>query len=562
MEYLILGLVVIIAVLLVIHHFIRKRWTKRKIEQIREAWGKPKTDSFYFEIIKKYADAVKENEFHRLTDQTIEDIDFYGLFAFIDRTTSRVGQQFLFKKVLEPANNVDVRSEELIELFNKDSNLREEIQLQLLKLSSDDAYYISSLLKEELLKKPKWFNLLYLDVIILSGLLILSFKFPVLLIFLLMPVALNLFLHYWNKNKTFQFIRSFPQLSLLIDVSNVLIKKRDLFYKKPVEESVSNLRSFQRKVRLIKFEGDEGIQAELTLLGTYLLELIKAIFLIEIFTLYRATKELETKQQSIITLFNYIGNIDSLLSIASLRAAELKTCRPLLIAPTKELVAKKMYHPLIQDCVVNDLSIIGKSILISGSNMSGKSTFLRTLTINSILAQTINTCFAEEFISSALKQFTSIKINDNLFEGKSYYFQEVNVIASLLEQADLPHQNLFILDEVFKGTNTVERIAAAKAILSYLNRNNNIVVVSTHDIELAQMLDHEYDLYHFTETVENNELHFDHSIKKGQLKTSNAIKILELSNYPKDIVSEARQISATIRKVKVMGVQSDCDTHL
>ncbi|MCC5927824.1 MAG: DNA mismatch repair protein MutS, partial [Cyclobacteriaceae bacterium] len=142
--------------------------------------------------------------------------------------------------------------------------------------------------------------------------------------------------------------------------------------------------------------------------------------------------------------------------------------------------------------------------------------------------------------------FSSIRIDDNLFDGKSYYFQEVNIMGSLLSEVESPHQNLFILDEVFKGTNTIERIDSAKAILSYLNRKENIVVVSTHDIELADMLDNEYDLYHFTETVEKNELHFDHSIKAGQLRTRNAIKILELSNYPVEVITEARKITETI----------------
>ncbi|MFM7853167.1 MAG: MutS-related protein [Flammeovirgaceae bacterium] len=102
---------------------------------------------------------------------------------------------------------------------------------------------------------------------------------------------------------------------------------------------------------------------------------------------------------------------------------------------------------------------------------------------------------------------------------------------------------MFVLDEVFRGTNTLERIASAKVILSYLNRGDNIVIVSTHDIGLAGMLEHEYDLYHFTETVENSELHFDHTIKAGPLRTRNAIKILELSSYPADVVAEAKRIS-------------------
>ncbi len=549
MEYLILGLIIFILVLLITHQ-LNRRTSKKKIEQIRAAWGKPKAGAFHFESIGRFSDIVKENGFHRLTGQTIADIDFHALFAFIDRTTSRIGQQFLFKKIIEPTNKIEDQSEKLTELFTKDRNLREGIQLELLKLSDGDAYYISSLLQDKLLEEPKWVKLLVIDIIIVIGLFILSFKFPVLLIFLIIPISLNMVLHYWNKSNTFQFTRSFPQLSLLINVSNGLIKRGDFFYDKSVEESISNLRSFQAKSRLIKFDNGGDFQAELSQVAAYFVDLIKIFFLIEVVMLFKLIKELRTKQSSILTLFNYVGNLDASISIASLRAGMLKTCQPVLVSAKKEIVAKNIYHPLIESCVKNDLTISNKSVLITGSNMSGKSSFLRTLAINSILAQTIYTCFADEFVSPILKQYSSIRIDDNLFQGKSYYFQEVNIMASLISEVESPYQNLFVLDEVFKGTNTVERIAAAKAILSYLNRNNNIVVVSTHDIELADMLESEYDLYHFTETIESNELHFDHSIKSGQVRTRNAIKILELSDYPADIISEAREISATLKTAR------------
>jgi len=117
-------------------------------------------------------------------------------------------------------------------------------------------------------------------------------------------------------------------------------------------------------------------------------------------------------------------------------------------------------------------------------------------------------------------------------------------------KARLPPKNLFLLDEVFKGTNTVERIAASKAILSHLTKGNNLVLIATHDIELCEMLNTEYELYHFCETVEDNELYFNHKLKAGPLKTRNAIKILELSNYPKAIIEEARQISGKLDKGK------------
>lgn len=554
MDYLILGSIVLLIQFLVTH-FLNKGKSKKKLEQIRSAWSKPKTDSFHFDSIGKYAEASKENDFHRLTDQTIEDIDFYQLFRFIDRTTSKIGQQFLFKKLIEPTSNIEHKSEGLIKLFTKEKDLREEIQLELLKLSGNDAYYITSLLGDKLLEKPKWLKFLVIDIIIVVCLLILSFKFQVLIIVLIIPITLNMILHYWNKSNTFQFTRSIPQLHLLMAVSKELLKRGDAFYDKSVAASMANLRSFQRKASLIRFDNRGGIQAELKSIGLYLIELIKAFFLIEVFMLFKVLKELKTKQASIIDLFNYVGNIDASISIASLRAGTLKTCQPVLMSAKKEVIVKNIYHPLIENCVKNSLSISNRSVLITGSNMSGKSTFLRTVAINSILAQTIYTCFADEYISPIVKQFSSVRIDDNLFEGKSYYFQEVNIMASLIAQVDNSHQNLFVLDEVFKGTNTVERIAAAKAILSYLNCKDNIVIVSTHDIELADMLKDEYDLYHFTETIENNELHFDYHIKLGQLRTRNAIKILELSNYPADIISEARNISTTLRTAKIISEQ-------
>ena len=519
----------------------KKGKKKDKIDRLRFEWGKPKTESFNFYTIKKFDDVVNENEFHRLTNQTIEDIDFYRLFILIDRTTSRVGQQFLYKKLLHPNNSTNDPLHKFIELFSTDQQVREETQVVISTLSDTDAYYIPSLLQPKLLERPSWLNLLIANIFVVICLLILSFKFPVCLIFLIGPLTINMLLHYWNKNNTYQFTRSIPQLNLLIYVSKIMSKKGDVFADPSVESSISNLKSFQQKTTLINFDQSAGFQAELSQLGSYLAELLNAFFLVEVFVLFKAIAELEKNQSSILTLFNYIGKIDAAISIASLRAGSLKTCQPVFIATKKELVTTNVYHPLIDKCVNNSLSINNKGILITGSNMSGKSTFLRTLMLNSILAQTIYTCFGDKFISPIVKQFSVIRIDDNIFEGKSYYLQEVNMLGSLIAEIESSDQNLFILDEVFKGTNTIERIAAAKAVLSYLNRNNNIVVVSTHDIELTNLLKAEYELYHFTDTVVDDQLHFDHLIKPGQLKTTNAIKILELANYPSDIIDEARK---------------------
>ncbi|MEM6526103.1 MAG: DNA mismatch repair protein MutS [Bacteroidota bacterium] len=517
----------------------KKVKTRQALEQVIEDWqqARPKKEHYNFLKISRYVNYSNE-DFHRLSGQTIDDLDFEKLFKFIDRTTSKVGQQFLYKKLLEPTNSTRDESEDHIKLFIEYKELRENTQAELLKLSDEDAYSITSLLYESSLVKPKWFKLLKLNLALILILILLSLQFPISLIFLILPFSLNVYLHLWNKNNTFHYFRSVPQLLKLIHVAEKLAKSQSPIADK-VLKSVQRLSTIKKNARLIKFN-EGGLQNEV---GQYLSDLFKSLFLVEILTLFKISEELKDKKSDIHTLFRFVGHLDACISIASLRGSKLNTCKPTFTTSKKELYIKGAYHPLLKNCTPNDLVIKDKSILITGSNMSGKSTFLRTVAINSILAQTIYTCFAEEYRAPILKQFSSIRIDDDLFQGKSYFFEEVGVMGTLIEATQGPYQCLFLLDEVFKGTNTVERVAAAKAILSYLNRGDSIVLVATHDIELAEMLKGEYDLYHFTEIIENKKLHFDHTIKHGALKTRNAIKLLELAEYPNEVLDEAKRIS-------------------
>lgn len=518
---------------------------EKQLEQIRKAWGNPKKEFFNFDVIGKYALIVDGKRFHQLSTQTLLDSDFYELFSFIDRTTSKIGQQFLLRKIIQPSNDLPVlqKLNEGADFFTTYPTLREEIQLELLRLNNFDAYYISSLLQNKLLQPPTWLKFIPISILVTLTFLALAIKFPVFLIVLIVPVTLNMLIHYWNKENILHFIRSFPQLNILIDVCNQLSKKRIGFTDAAVATCIEDLKPFQQQLAMLGGLNESGIKTELSQVVGYFIELLKGFFLIEVFTLFRLIEKVETKKQSIVQLFNYVGEIDAALSVASLRAGTLKTCKPHFAAAEKKLSAKNIYHPLLTNCVKNDIVIHSKSVLITGSNMSGKTTFLRTILLNTILAQTIYTCFADEFETPILKQFSSIRIDDNVMEGKSYYFEEANVMAALINEVTSGDQNLFILDEVFRGTNTIERIASAKAILSYLNSENNIVVVSTHDLELSHMLEHDYDLYHFSETMQDQEFHFDHKLKPGRLRSRNAIRILELMDYPKQIIDEAQHLS-------------------
>ena len=547
MFYLVAGSFITVYIILAMVNSSRKR-KKKIIDQVRNTWGNPKAGTFPFESIKKYATVAGGNGFHQVNRQTMNDIDFLDLFGFIDRTTSKIGQQFLFNQLLHPTHEQKSlqRLNKRAQLFTDNVALREQVQRHLVGLSASDAYYVSSLLEETRLEKPSWFYLLYVNFALTFVFLGLSIVYPVALIWLIIPITINTFVSYWNKSNTFFYIRSFPQLSVLIDVSEKLNEKNLEYDVEEVKASIAALKPFQWKMAFLSLSSDGSIKDELNQAATYLLELLKGFFLVEVFTLFQLTKELESKRNSIRILFDYIGNIDGALSVASLRAGDKKTCLPEFTPPMKEMQARKMYHPLIKDCVKNDLTIKDKSILITGSNMSGKTTFLRTVAINSLLAQTIYTVFADEFQSPMMRLYSSIRIDDNLLEGKSYYYEEVNTIGSLVSEVNSPFQNIFLLDEVFKGTNTIERIAAAKAALSYLNQGPNIVIVSTHDLELPGMLQHQFDQYHFSESIENDRLHFDHKIKQGPLLSGNAIRILQISNYPDQIINEAKQLSHSL----------------
>ena len=292
------------------------------------------------------------------------------------------------------------------------------------------------------------------------------------------------------------------------------------------------------------------MQSEAGLFVEYFIELIKALFLIEPVLLFKILPFLDSRRQHIADVFNFVGEIDAVLSIHSLRNDLPYYCIPDIISDKKELSTNASYHPLIFNSVANDIDLNGKSALLTGSNMSGKTTFIRTIGINVILGQAINTCFAKEFKVSRMKVHSAIRISDDLLENKSYYFEEVLTLKNLLQESQTAAGNLFLLDELFKGTNTIERIASGKAILSYLNKNNNIVIVSTHDLELAGFLKNSFDLYHFTEVISEGKMLFDYKIKPGNLTTTNAIRILSLNDYPQEVVDEATWLADQIQNTK------------
>jgi len=531
------------------------RQKKNRIKLLNE-FGKIKNDLFSFELIEKYFRKKNQsNTFHILSDKTCNDLDFEELFMFVDRTNSKVGQQFLYNKLRTiPLDSKEINTHEtLIEKFSKDQNFRISVQNQLSKLSNSDSFYISSLFQDEHLKPPRWLFVVPILSFANALALLLLFIDPQMIFVIIGVFIINIGIHYWNKRNLNQYIGSLPQLLRLNRVAKELFEHHSLKEINPnLLKSIKIINKLRNRMTFFSIESK--VKGEFQALFWLVIELFRILFLLEPLLLFGILKQLDTKRKEIDDVFVFVGQIDSLISITSLRKGLEKYCIPQITQNEKELIANEIYHPLIYDCIKNNIHVDKQSILLTGSNMSGKTSFIRTIGINVITALTLNTCFAKNFATPRMKVFSAIRISDDLMNDKSYYFEEVLTIKEMINQDANEKPNLFLLDEIFKGTNTVERISAGKSVLSSLSKAKNIVFVSTHDIELADLLKDEFELYHFSEKVDDKNVDFDYKLKNGKLKNRNAIKILQINDYPDSIISEAIEISKKLDEITVANI--------
>jgi len=508
-------------------------------------WKNLKEEDFNFNLIEHYfKHKTHFNEFQIISDQTMNDIDFHELFIFMDRTHSKIGQQYLYDRLLTIDARIDFREQEqIIDYFIKKEGIRIKTQSLLSKLNRREAYYISNLFLDRYISKPKWFCLIGILSVISSVVLVFMLFYSKLLILLLSIYLVNMAIHFWNKKNIMVYMDSIPQLPVFCGIAKEMIKMNIVLGQKQlILCSIGSILELKNSIKFFKI--DTGFKSEVEVFVKFIWEITKILFLIEPLIVFYVLEKLNRKREDIQTIFEYLGRIDSAISVATVRQTMPYYCKPNLSKITKSLSFTDIYHPLIPDCVSNSLEIKNKSILLTGSNMSGKTTFIRTVAVNLLLAQAINTCFAKNLKLPQTRLFSAIRITDDLFSDKSYYFEEVLTVKDMINESLSGSNNVFFLDEIFKGTNTIERIAAGKAVLSYLAKSeNNIVFVSTHDIELTELLENTFDLYHFTEVIQGDKIHFDYMLKKGNLSTKNAIRILEINGYPSQVVDEAKRIS-------------------
>jgi DNA mismatch repair ATPase MutS len=199
--------------------------------------------------------------------------------------------------------------------------------------------------------------------------------------------------------------------------------------------------------------------------------------------------------------------------------------------------------------VGGSVSLIHRSAVVAGPNMAGKTTFIRTIAINLILSRTLNICLARSAILPRATVHSSIKREDALLDGQSYFFAELDQILGFVKLAAEPQLRLFLIDEPFRGTNTVERIAASSSVLRHLAQHH-IVLASTHDGELQELLRDSFDMFNFSDQVVEGKYGFDYIIRPGPAQSRNAIRLLGLRGYPASVTTEADRLATSLSPPK------------
>ncbi|ABY93863.1 MutS domain V [Thermoanaerobacter thermohydrosulfuricus] len=538
-------LFVAIILIFIINNYKKTAKIKEIKEKIEEQWGKEHVEKRNFEFIKKLYDILllDSRNSSNIDDITWRDLDMDFVFGKLDHTMSNPGQQYLYNLLRNPVydkKELEGRSK-IINNFMKNNDFAKRIQLYLHFLGKDPKEDVTEFLWNgiKITSNPVLLYKLLVFLLIISPLIII-FVNPGAGIFMLMLLLIsNSMIYSSTKYKIYSEMMTFKYVLKLISCAKNIIKESDgnpEFDIERLKDLYNNTKIIRRNLNYLDYlSNSTGVADNLGITGFF-----SIIFLMEPIGFYEAANLINKHLKDLQELYIEIGKIDTYIALASYRAS-LKYCTEpqLTKSDVRFIKAEDIYHPLLKDPVPNSIEVRDRGILITGSNASGKSTFLKTIGINAIFAHTFYTVLAKSYSSNYFKILTSIGTLDNIIGGDSYFMVEAKSLKRIIDVIDDNVTVLCILDEIFRGTNTIERISAANEVLKYMIRRNCLVVAATHDIELTRLAADYYDNYHFEEEVNDKDIKFNYILKEGPSKSRNAIKILKLLGYPEEIYKNA-----------------------
>ncbi len=542
-----------LAAFIVVWTAFSERARRRRLERVRAAWGEPHVQDRKLDAIAEYhrSRACAAAGGASLDDRTWNDLDMDQVFAALDRTESTLGQQALYHRLRTAPVGENLHAfESLVNRMSDDSEARDRVQAALARLRDPAGYDLWWLAQPDAIDRRAWHVAFPIAALTVIGALLVTPIWPGAVLIVVAASVLNLIVRGVTAGRVLAVVASFRQIGPLVGAAEAC----RFLDGKNVEAIVGCLRQelpgLSRLKSIARWTGREPSGSG-DIAGT-ILEYLNVLFLLDVNAVYFGAGELNARGASLLRVIAAVGEIDAALAVASFRKGATIWTRPSLQPQRGHAVMAAVRHPLVEGAVSNSITLCPPhGVLVTGSNMSGKSTFIRTLGVNAVLAQTINTCLATEYDAPVFAVRTCIGRSDDLLSGKSYYLVEVEAVLALVEasSSDMPH--LFLFDELFRGTNAVERIAAAEAVLTEIVVDQrtfkpHVVVAATHDAELVELLRDTYASYHFEDTLGPHGLSFEYRLKAGPATSRNAIELLRLNGASPALVERALARAAAL----------------
>lgn len=528
----------------------KKRW--RWLEaQHRDNYGKVSSKKHKAEEGKTIASYyVRHKDSNGIDDITWNDLGMDEVFKKMDYTDSSVGEQFLYYMLRTPCYEEETlkQREKRICAMEKDE-VRLPLQMQFLKVGRSGKYAIWDYLDLlDNLGERNGVLSVAVDLFILGMIPMCFVNVGIGVTGMIAGVLFNFLRYFKQKGEIDPYIVSFSYLLRLIEgaeqVAGVLKKQEEEILREDarlIMEQVKVFKKYRRNSHLIlsptRMSGSSD-PVELAL------DYIRMMFHLDILKFNQMLRQVRGHLPQIEVLMTVTGQLDASISIQCyreyLRQKGQAYCIPVFNG-NKKIHLQKVVHPLLEQPVANSVET-ERNVLITGSNASGKSTFLKTVAIAALMAQSVHMVLAEVYQASFFRIYSSMALHDDLLSGESYYMAEIKALKRILDGAQAEKTPvLCFVDEVLRGTNTVERIAASVEILHDLAGQNLLCFTATHDIELTKLLCGEYENYHFSEEFDGTQIHFTYVIQKGEATSRNAIKLLDMMGFEKEITVRAEK---------------------
>ena len=504
-----------------------------------------------FENISHYF--LKHTDGFHIDDITWNDLNMDEIFKKMNFTYSAAGEEYLYYMLRCPCMDERElgRREEIIRYFAEHSSERVAYQLIFHRLGRmgkfsiyDYLDYLDNLGMRSNI--PHYMSL----ALLLASVALMFIQLPLGLVAFFGILAYNNVNYFKEKEKIDPYIVSFSYVFRLLDS----VKEIKAGRASVLEEELAILKMSSTSMGSFK-HGSFLVMSGNRMSGSgnpldMLLDYLRMGFHLDLIKFNQMLSEVRKHIKDIDQMITVAGRIEAMIAVGAYRASLQEYCVPEFVKENS-IDTKDMYHPLIKEPVKNDM-YTNASVLITGSNASGKSTFLKTMAVNSILAQTIHTCLAKHYKSALFRIASSMSLRDDVQGGDSYYMVEIKAIKRIL---DLCKEEgapvLCFVDEVLRGTNTVERIAASSQILLSLSGNNCMCFAATHDIELTHLLEEIYRNYHFTEEIQKDDISFTYKIIEGRAASRNAIRLLGIMGYDSSIIQKAEKMAADFSAASV-----------